>query len=240
MVKKPYNSKPAGRKSGSKNLIKVNNRGRVENQHGVQFTKGEQEKLVKLANQANYKRGKLLKYEESLPLYVAGQDMHRTLGETFSFMGRESDFIHKSKQKGLQRFKDRKSFDHYIKSLERVLRTDYEAMRGKQYKDNHIKSIKEVFGAESKAIVKRLKAMPVKQYMDMVRMDEHLTIDYVDTDRTDAEAFMMTGLRRHEQLAGITTSLESFEQVKGIGKYAVDYNPKFGETAIIKKGRGKR
>jgi hypothetical protein len=166
-----------GRAKGKKNL--TYEKGKIVNQHGVKFTDEEKKALESLVNSANRKRKRMLEEEKNLPLIIKGRNTGRTLGQTTSLMGKESDFILAKKSKSLQRFQSKDEYKKYIKNLKKVVDRDYVEKRAEQYKKNHIKALRNAFGGKAKDLVKALKDMPTKDYMKAVQSDEGLEIGYI-------------------------------------------------------------
>jgi hypothetical protein len=167
-----------GRKKGSKNLEKKGKK--TVNQFGVEFTEKEKKQLTNLVNSANRKRTRMLKEESQLPLFTAGKYEGKTLGETWTGMGQESDFILAKKSKSLQKFKSKKEYIKYIKNLKRVVDKDYVNKRIERYRENHIKAIRNVFGRQgAKDIIQKIKGMGIKEYMNAMQSDALIDISYV-------------------------------------------------------------
>lgn len=166
-----------GRKSGAKNLVKAD--GGYINQHGVFFTEQEKKALKTAVDTANRKRARMLKTEATLPRMIAGKDTGETVGAGLHTMGSESDFILARKSKSLQRFKRREDYERYMANLQRVNSRDYIKERVALYKENHIKALGNVFGADADDVVAKIEKMSTTKYMKMVQSDEMLEIGYV-------------------------------------------------------------
>ena len=204
----------AGRKKGSKNLVKKGKK--LVNKYDVEFTEKEKKKLESLVNSANRKRKKMLKDEANLPRIVGGKSTGKTLGETTGIMGKESDFILAPKTKSLQRFRTKKEYQKYVKNLKKVVDRGYIEKRVELYKKNHIKALKNVFGASAKDVVKHIKGMSNKDYMRFVQTDETMEIGYLASDQDEQFRTMMTGLSGQELLNRVKGSLGLVNKVEGI------------------------
>ena len=166
-----------GRAPGRKNLKKTDT-GNLVNQFGVTFTPEEIRALENAVNTANRKRARMLKEAATLPRMVSGRDTGDTIG-SLQLMGKESDFILAKKTKSLQRFRDRKQFDNYMKTLQRVNTRDYIEDRVRKYKRNHMIALEHAFGDEAKDVMMKIRMMKPKDYMKMVQQDESLEISYI-------------------------------------------------------------
>lgn len=165
-----------GRKPGSKNLEKIGERYR--NKYNVYFSLEEKKRLESLVNSANRKRRRLLEQEKNMQFLIAGKDTGLKIKDLA--MGRESDFILAKKTKSLQRFKSKKQYEKYIQNLERVVDREYVQKRAEQYRSNHIKGLKEMLGpTQSKDIIKKIKEMSIKEYMQLSQQDDVFDISYV-------------------------------------------------------------
>lgn len=165
-----------GRKKGTPNLKRVD--GGFENQHGITFTAAERKALESAVNRANRKRKKMLEEEAALPRLYGGKETGGTV-QQLQLMGKESDFIISRKSKSLQRFKTRKDYEKYMKTLERVNSADYINDRVRAYKRNHMKAIENVFGDEAADVMMKIRMMKPQEYMRMLQSDEMLEVSYV-------------------------------------------------------------
>lgn len=168
---------PTTRQEGTKNLVKLDS-GRLQNQHGVEFSEGDKKRLQSLVNSANRKRKKMLEQEAEIPRSISGAFTGRTAGDLHS-MGTESDFILARKSKSLQRFKSREEFDRYIKNLERVNSPTYLEDRVRLYKRNHMQALEAAFGDDAKDVIMKIKTMKHDEYMQIIQGDENAEIGYI-------------------------------------------------------------
>lgn len=171
-----------GRKAGSKQLKKLtsieDNVELLVNKNKVVFTLAEKKKLESLVNSANRKRRRMLKEEGDFERVLAGVGTGQTIGESTAQMGKESDFVLAKKTKSLNRFRTKEDYNRYIVNLQRVVKRDYVEGRIKTYKENWMKSIKDVYGDQAKDILKRVDAMTIKEYAEAVQSDETLEIGF--------------------------------------------------------------
>lgn len=163
-----------GREKGRKNLVKTDTG--VINQHKVEFTNKEKRALENAVNKANRVRKKMLADEKNLPMFVGGK---YTGYDVSHRIGPESDFILARKSKSLQRFKTKAEYENYMRNLERVSSGDYVNDRIRLYKRNHMAAIENVFGAEAKDVVMKIRMMKPQEYMTLVQSDEMLEVGYV-------------------------------------------------------------
>jgi len=237
LAKRPYNAKPAGRKSGSKNLKKVNNRGRVENEHGVQFTKGELSKLKNLVSQVNRKSEKMRSMEGSMERFVGGVGTKQTNKESIHAMGEESDFLFSKKRGGVGRFKTKEEYNHYMTSLRKFASPHYEKRKAKLFQKNHIKAIASEFGSKGDRLAKVIKAMSPEQYMKVVQRDEVMKIKHTYEPSNGKPGYKDDRINAMLNAIGVDTDTTSGRpriDIGGISKYGVNYNPKFGKKKFIK------
>jgi hypothetical protein len=173
-----------GRTKGKTNLKKLPS-GRLKNKYGVIFSPTEKKKLESLVNSANRKRKRMLEQEGELPFVTGGKETGLKLKEVGGglegqkTMGRESDFVLAKKTKSLQRFRNKLEYKRYIANLERVTDRNYVKSRVMQYKENHIKGIRNMLGKYGKDIIKEIEKMDIKEYMKRVQSDELLEINYI-------------------------------------------------------------
>lgn len=170
--------KPAepGRKSGVKNLVKLEN-GNFLTQAGFEVTVKERKELESMVAAVNRKRKKMIEEEASLPRLDAGRETGQSVGQ-LQLMGRETDFILARKSASLQRFKSREEFDNYMDNLRRVNSPTYLEDRVRMYKRNHMKAIENELGEEAKDIVMKIRMMKPKDYMRLIQSDEALEVSF--------------------------------------------------------------
>lgn len=174
--KAPEHERPRG-----KNL-KRNSAGNWVNKHGVVFTPEERKQLERAVGKANRKRAKMIEAEAGLPRMHEGKNMGETLGQGLRFMGKESDFIITKKTHSLQRFRDKKEFNRYLKYVERVNNPNYVRDRTRLYKKNFMKSLEDVYGDEAADIIHKMRYMRLDKFMEKVASDETLEIRYTPSD----------------------------------------------------------
>lgn len=166
-----------GRPKGSKNL-KRSSDGKLVNQYGVSFSEEERRALESRVNAINAKRRRMLREEAKLPRKFAGKETGQTIGESLQLMGKESDFILAKKTKSLQRFRSREQFDDYLDRLERVNMKTYVEDRVRDYKRNHMQSLRDAYGDDAKDIIMKIRMMKPEDYMKAVQQDEVLEIGF--------------------------------------------------------------
>ena len=179
MSKKGWKKKKTpeqGRQKGSKNLATKD--GRLVNKHGVEFTEAEKKALVSKVNSASRKRRKMLDAAGEIEVYKDGKPAGYTLDQKMA-MGFESDFILAKKSKSLHQFKTRKSFELYMKNLDRVNSPTYIDERIKQYKSNWLKAFRENIFPHGRDIYYKVMFMKPKDYMLLVEGNEDFEISYI-------------------------------------------------------------
>jgi hypothetical protein len=202
---------------GVPNLVKTGTKKNPKfiNQNDVKFSLKEKKHLESLVNSANRKRARMLKSESELIRYMKGESQGDTVGETTGRMGNESDFILKAKSKSLQRFETKKDYNHYIKTLEKIVDRNYIFERVEAYRKNYIKGLKDNLGSITKDLQKKIKNMPIKDYMKQVQSDLNKEIDYIyDANKHDWIVSNILESWGMSKETGKTISAEVYEEIK--------------------------
>lgn len=184
-------SNKKGRKRGTKNLVRKD--GLLINQKGVAFTLEEKRALENKVRQVNRKRKEMQKIFGVLPRKVGGKETGDTVS-SLQFMDKESDFILSRKTSSLQRFESRKEFEQYMRNLERVNHPNYINERGKLYKRNYLRTLRENYAWDDiKDIYMKIQTMPQDKYMREVTSNEELEIGFLPSD--DSAASLLNPIR---------------------------------------------
>lgn len=167
-----------GRPAGQKNLTRTSS-GMIQNQHGVTFTDDEKKAYQNLVQKVNYRRGKMIKEEATLPRKIAGKDTGDTVA-SLRLMGKENEFIIAKRSKSMQRFGTREAFDAEIKKLERIV-ADPERHVDDQirlYKRNYIASLRNEFGSAADGVAMKVRMMKPDEFRKLAEGDELVSIQY--------------------------------------------------------------
>lgn len=147
--------------------------GTIINQYGVKINEDEARRLKNLVQRVNRKREKMLKQFKDQPLYYGGQRLDESR-EQLMLMGEEMDIMIRKRSASLQRFKDKRSFNQYIRQLERVAAGDYLSYRAKLYKRNYMEALKNQYGMYPdllKGVLMKVRMMKPEAFAQLVGMD---------------------------------------------------------------------
>lgn len=150
--------------------LKRNKRGSIILPNGERITISEQKALRSAVNSANRKRKRLL---EKLP----PEAMRK-----YKDFGIESDFLMRKKSTSLQRFRNKKEFNRYLKSVQKIASGEFERKRTLTYKSNYIRALKNTFNSSANKAVKAVRDMDYKTFKNKVESGELEEIGYVYYD----------------------------------------------------------
>lgn len=150
--------------------LKRTSRGSVILPNGQRITSAEQKALHSAVVSANRKRKRML---EKLP-----ENAKRKYIE----FGIESDFVMRKKSESLSRFRNKKEFNRYLKSVQKIASGEFERRRIETYKKNYIQALKKTFNSKSNQIIKTLKSMELKEFRQLVESEKLEEIGYVYYD----------------------------------------------------------
>lgn len=165
-----------GRKKGSKNLKKTKQG--FENQYGVTFTPEQKKALERAVDRVNYRRKKQLEAEGQLDRYRNGKPTGQKVSDLQKMSG-GSDFILSHQEKTLQRFKNKREYNMFMKKLEKMQDGRYLDEKTRLYKKNHMAALDNVFGDAAKDIVNKLRTMPLDEYRKLLQQDEVLEVGFL-------------------------------------------------------------
>lgn len=147
--------------------------GTIINQYGVEINEDEPRRLRNLVQRVNRKRDKMLQEFKDKPLYYGGQRLDESR-EQLMLMGEEMDLMIRKRSASLQRFKDRRSLNQYMRQLENVASTDYLAYRTKLYKRNYMVALQNHYGMYPdllKGVLMKVRMMKPESFAQLVGMD---------------------------------------------------------------------
>ena len=150
--------------------LKRNRRGSVILPNGERITISEQKALRSAVNSANRKRKRML---ERLPAEAKIK---------YNEFGVESDFVMRKKSTSLKRFRNKKGFKHYLRSVQKIASGEFERKRIITYKDNYIRALRNTFNSSANEAIKAVRDMSLKEFRQKVESEELEEIGYVYYD----------------------------------------------------------
>ena len=150
--------------------LRHNRRGSVILPNGARITKSEQKALRSAVNSANRKRKRML---ERLPNEARVK---------YNDFGIESDFVMRKKSTSLKRFRNKKEFLHYLRSVQKIASGEFERKRIMTYKENYIRALRNTFNSSANKAIKAIRNMDLKTFRRMVENEEREEIGYVYYD----------------------------------------------------------
>lgn len=148
--------------------------GSIINQYGVEINEDEARRLRNLVQRVNRKREKMLQEFKDKPLYYGGERLDQSR-EQLMLMGDELDLIIRKRSTSLQRFQTRGEFRGYMKTLEKVMNTDYLDYRGRIYKHNYMERLKIQYGMYPhllKGVLMKVQMMKQEDFQRNIGMDK--------------------------------------------------------------------
>ena len=150
--------------------LKRNKRGSIILPNGQRITIGEQKALRSAVNSANRKRKRML---ERLPAEAKAK---------YKDFGIESDFVMRKKSTSFKRFRNKKEFMHYLRSVQKIASGEFERKRITTYKDNYIRALRNTFNSSANKAIKAIREMDLKKFRQKVESEELEEIGYVYYD----------------------------------------------------------
>lgn len=147
--------------------------GTIINQYGVEINEDEARRIRNLVQRVNRKREKMLKEFKDKPLFYGGQRLDESR-EQLMLMGEEMDIMIRKRSASLQRFKDRRSLNQYMRQLENVASADYMSYRTKLYKRNYMEALQNQYGMYPgllKGVLMKVRMMKPEAFAQLVGMD---------------------------------------------------------------------
>ena len=150
--------------------LKRNRRGSVILPNGERITISEQKALRSAVNSANRKRKRMI---ERLPAEAKIK---------YNEFGVESDFVMRKKSTSLKRFRNKKGFKHYLRSVQKIASGEFERKRIMTYKENYIRALRNTFNSSANKAIKAVRDMDLKTFRQKVESEELEEIGYVYYD----------------------------------------------------------
>ena len=150
--------------------LKRNRRGSVILPNGERITISEQKALRSAVNSANRKRKRMI---ERLPAEAKIK---------YNEFGVESDFVMRKKSTSLKRFRNKKGFKHYLRSVQKIASGEFERKRIMTYKENYIRALRNTFNSSANEAIKAVRDMDLKTFRQKVESEELEEIGYVYYD----------------------------------------------------------
>lgn len=150
--------------------LKRNRRGSVILPNGERITISEQKALRSAVNSANRKRKRMI---ERLPAEAKIK---------YNEFGVESDFVMRKKSTSLKRFRNKKGFKHYLRSVQKIASGEFERKRIMTYKENYIRALRNTFNSSANEAIKAIRDMDLKTFRQKVESEELEEIGYVYYD----------------------------------------------------------
>lgn len=162
---------------------KRTSRGSIILPNGERITPKEQRALRSAVNSANRKRKRIL------------ENQTETAKSKYKNFGIESDFVMRKKSKSFARFRNKKEFNKYLRSVQKIASGEFQRHRVKVYKQNYIRALKNTFNNKANKAIAKIRKMDDKQFQKMVEEEELEEIGYVYYDPDNKKL-----TRIHQQL----------------------------------------
>ena len=157
-----------GRSKGDKNVKSLGD-GQFINQHGVEFSASDRERIRQAVNSIKRKKKRILsdttgKYE-GLKSFLMSQDG--------TYTGILSDKLTTS----MNQYESQEALENAIERLERMKQRGYELKLMNQVKENYIKNLEPTFKGKDDAFIKHLRNMKPDEFFN--RRGSELTNDFL-------------------------------------------------------------
>lgn len=137
---------------------------------GETITAREREALRSAVNSANRKRKRWL---DRLPEYQK---------KRYKDFGIESDFIYRKKSVRLARFTNKKQFNTYLRSVQRISSGKFEGIRNRNYQENFKESLRKNFNSKANHLIRLVNKIDNKDFVRAFENGEIEEIPYVYYD----------------------------------------------------------
>ena len=147
--------------------LKRNRKGSIVLPNGQTITTAEQNALRSAVNSANRKRQRLI---SQLP---------KEAKERYQVLGVESDFVMRKKNLRYNKFNNKREFNRYLRSVQKLVKPNYIDKVMNTYRNNLNRAIKNVFNSAGDAIRKFLKSITNEELRQLSLSEEFKDIGYV-------------------------------------------------------------
>lgn len=155
-----------GRPKGRENL-KRTSRGSVILPNGERITPKEQRALKSAVVSANRKRRILI------------QNLPKQATQRYKDFGIDSDFVMRKKSASLGRFRNRSEFESYLKSLQKINKTDYLSGVVDTYRQNLNRAIDKVFNSAGEPLKEFINSLSTEELRELTLDESFKDIGYV-------------------------------------------------------------
>lgn len=154
------------------------------------ITAREREALRSAVNSANRKRKRWL------------TNLSEYQKKRYRQFGIESDFIYRKKSTKLSRFTNKKQFENYLRSVQRISSGKFEGIRNRNYQENYKESLRKVFNSKANHLIRLVNRLDNKSFIKAFENGEIEEINYVYYDPNDEkyraiEAQLLTALKKY-------------------------------------------
>lgn len=150
----------------------------VKNEHGLVVSRETYNELKSQVNKINKENKKRLKRYENKNFKSRGKDTEEKVKDR-KLMGdtRYNEF--KPKKFNFNRFRNKQELEDYEESLKKRTNEKYWDKKAKQYKENYIKGLENVFGKMGKKLISRVKKMKTEDFLEMYYTEDIANIDFM-------------------------------------------------------------
>lgn len=152
----------------------------VKNPHGVVVTKKEMNEIERTLKRVNRIREEEVKRRRKMPFKHGKKPTEFNVGEQEKLMGdtRFRESKHKVKN-NFHNMKNYSDYEEWKKEVEEEFGGNYRDKRSQGYKDRYIKGLENIFGDESKQLIKHIEKMPLGDFMDVYYSNTIGNISYI-------------------------------------------------------------
>lgn len=161
--------------------LKRTSRGSIILPNGQRITPKEQRALKSAVSSANRKRKRML---EKLP---------KNAKTRYNEFGIESDFVMRKKSTSFLRFRNKREFQRYLKSVQRIASGEFEKKRIQTYKDNYKRALRNTFNSKANPLIKKINNIELDRFRDLVETGELEEIGYVYYDPNNEKLNRISG-----------------------------------------------
>lgn len=167
--------------SQANKILKSPNYQLTTNKYGFTYSKSDKDLLEKSLKERNIIRKKQWDAIKNVPISTAGITFDITI-EKMSQMAKDSKYeSFNPRHRDIKKIKSRAEFEKYINILKKEASGEYYSEQNKKFKENYIKSLNTVWGADNKIsdIIEKIKNMSDAEFMKYYYSDDYVSPSFI-------------------------------------------------------------
>lgn len=145
----------------------------ITTKNNWQLSEEEYRNFRNLVKRVNRKRDKMIKELDQAPLFRGKKKLDESR-QQLRLMGEEDEIAIRKRSSSVNQFRTRKEFDFAVRTMEKVMQTDYVDYRVKLYKKNYMEALKNNFAGHPelvKGIIMKVRMMKPEEFKKFLSED---------------------------------------------------------------------